>query len=454
MSLFHPIHHTFAPLADAKQRRRALALSYLPWRYKRGPYEEKLRTALEEKFHAKAFLFSTGREALFAFLRSIPANPGDEVIVQGYTCVVVPNAIHGAGLTPIYCDIERDTLNLDCDALEMLITPKTRAIICQHTFGIPADAKRLREICDRTGILLIEDCAHVIPDEAGPKEIGEFGDALLLSFGRDKAISGITGGAIVSRVASANATLERIWKHAHDLSFFTILRLLEYPNIYGWAKLFYGLGMGKLSLVLHAKIGALRPILTTQEKHGRMKRTLHRMPDVCAALALEQLGRLPELNDHRRMLTKFFCEEGRKRNWPMLQGICHGWFDGEMVAKQERSSLRDISGNRLRTIQPSTHPTIFPPLQKFPLFTKGAETIRRALKSRNIHLHDGWTSCVVCPASVNLPDTGYELGNDPAAEAVCEDILSLPTHPTMTMRQAEELVESLDPLLQKEDHIE
>ncbi|MBI3619064.1 aminotransferase class I/II-fold pyridoxal phosphate-dependent enzyme [Candidatus Peregrinibacteria bacterium] len=440
MSLFSPIHHTFAPLADARLRRCARALSYLPWRYKRGPYSEKLRRALEEKFGGRAFLFSTGREALFAFLQSIPSKPGDEVIIQSYTCVVVPNAIHAAGLKTVYCDIERDTLSLDCEEIEVLITPKTCAIICQHTFGIPADTKRLREICDRHGILLIEDCAHVIPDETGPRDIGTEGDALLLSFGRDKAISGITGGAIISRVASANPTLERMAKHAHDLSFFTILRLLEYPNIYGWAKLFYGLGMGKFSLFLHSKIGALRPILTSDEKHGRMRTVLHRIPDVCAALALEQLERLRELNDHRRMLTKFFLEEGKKRRWPMLHCFCPGervepWTEAKL------STLRRAQGDNLIVVQES-------PLQKFPLFVRGAEKIRRALKKKNIHLHDGWTGCVVCPASVHLPDTGYEMGNDLAAEAVCEEILSLPTHPTMSLKQAKELVEALDHLLQ------
>ncbi|MBI3619066.1 hypothetical protein HY213_03480 [Candidatus Peregrinibacteria bacterium] len=61
----------------------------------------------------------------------------------------------------------------------------------------------------------------------------------------------------------------------------------------------------------------------------------------------------------------------------------------------------------------------------------------------------GWTGCVVCPASVHLPDTSYELGNDPAAEALCEEILSLPTHPTMTTKQAKELVDALDLVLQK-----
>jgi dTDP-4-amino-4,6-dideoxygalactose transaminase len=87
------------------------------------------------------------------------------------------------------------------------------------------------------------------------------------------------------------------------------------------------------------------------------------------------------------------------------------------------------------------------PLQKFPLFIGSAQSIRAILKKENMHLDDGWTNCVVCPDSVSLPDAGYEWGADPKAEAACKQILSLPTHPTMTLMQAETLSRRLDTLL-------
>ena len=191
------IHHTFGPLADRTQRGLAFKLLFQPWKWQEGPAREELRTKLAQHFGMQAFLFANGREGLLALLRSLKLSTDGEVIVQGYTCVVVPNAIEAAGCTTIYADIERDTLNLDCDAVEAAITPKTRAVICQHTFGIPSDTTRLREICDKHSLILIEDCAHVIPDNKGPSSIGKHGDAVLLSFGRDKAISGVTGGAVL-----------------------------------------------------------------------------------------------------------------------------------------------------------------------------------------------------------------------------------------------------------------
>jgi dTDP-4-amino-4,6-dideoxygalactose transaminase len=86
-------------------------------------------------------------------------------------------------------------------------------------------------------------------------------------------------------------------------------------------------------------------------------------------------------------------------------------------------------------------------MQKFPMFTKGADAIRTTLKKMNIHLSDGWCGCVICPESADPRDAGYEPGLDPSAESVGEQILSLPTHPTMSKKQAILLATILDPLL-------
>src|SRR3954470_3594270 len=121
MSIFRPIHHTFAPLADREQRMRAVRMSYALPRLKRGRSQEKLAREIGTALGGTTFLFGSGREGLLAILQSLKLTPGEEVIVQGYTCVVVPNAIKAAGMVPVYCDIEKDTLNLDVDALQNAI---------------------------------------------------------------------------------------------------------------------------------------------------------------------------------------------------------------------------------------------------------------------------------------------------------------------------------------------
>ena len=272
-------------------------------------------------------------------------------------------------------------------------------------------------ICDEARIPLIEDCAHVIPDTAGPEMIGTTGDFVLLSFGRDKAISGVTGGAIISRRMDVSNRLQKLELHARDLSLFQIKRFLLYPLIYAVARPFYGIWIGKAFLKLCSILRLLPSIVTSEEKTGQQSPTLHRLPNACAALALSQLKHLQEINDHRRTLTRFYLEQCAKHGWPVLHGI----------------------GSDL-------------PLQKFPMFIPGAEKIRQSLKKKNIHLHDGWTGCVICPSSVDPSTLGYRDGDDPRAEEVCEQIFCLPTHLTMTLCDAETLISALNHELRIKNH--
>ncbi len=380
----------------------------------RGSSSVGLKHALRERLKGEPILFSSGRESIFAVLKALKVSAGEEVIIQGYTCVVVPNAIHAAGAVPIYADIHRETLNIDTDTVAALITPRTRAIICQHTFGIPANVKRLREICDKHHLALIEDMAHVIPDAKVPCEIGKYGDALIVSFGRDKAISGVSGGGVIARdpyLAKALVELERTAVHR---SWWEVAKLLEYPSrMYSIVRRLSGVPAVFRPVVKTMNmLGLMTPVLTAKEKKGAMVPILHKLPNACAALALYSLSKLEQLNEHRRMLTLYYIRHGEKHRWPMLKGVS--------------ASM---------------------PLQKFPLFVHDAKKKRALLKKDNIHLDDGWTGCVICPEGVDLSEADYHAGSDPKAEAASEQIFSLPTHPTMTVYQAERLVRKIDELL-------
>ena len=91
-----PIHHTFGPLVTREQWKLAFQLQFEPWRWHKGPEIEEFRSELSHNFGASVSLFATGRDALLAVLRSLDLSTGDEVIIQAYTCVVVPNAVHAA----------------------------------------------------------------------------------------------------------------------------------------------------------------------------------------------------------------------------------------------------------------------------------------------------------------------------------------------------------------------
>ncbi len=414
MSFFSPIHQSFAPLGNSAQRRLAFLCALQPWRYRNNGDVRRLEEALGKKYSADAITFGSGRESMLALLRALKLEPGSEVIEQGYTCIVMPNAVHAAGLVTTYADIEKDTLNFDLDSLKDAITAKSKMIVSQNTFGIPADTKAIREICNEHHLFMLEDCAHILPDSKGPSAIGTLGDAMLVSFARDKAISGVSGGAIITRDATLAAALREEQAKATPETLWKIFALLQYPLVYAIARPLYAMKIGKAFLLMAAKLKLLVPTITQREKEGDMPKVVHTMPGACAVLAFQQLQNLQHINDHRRMLTNVYLDFGRSHNWPLLTGIESGM-----------------------------------PLQKFPIFTRGAEAIRKHLKTRNIHLADGWQGCVICPESADPKDAGYEMGSDPAAESAGEQIMTLPTHPTMTKKQALELCTLLDPLISK-----
>ncbi len=407
-----PIHHTFAPHVDRRFLLQTLRLLLQPWRWRTGSDTELLRAALAQQFNGECALFGSGRESLLALLRAMHVHAGQEVIVQGFTCVAIPNAIAAAGALPVYVDIDPQTLNLDCDAVAAAITPRTRMVIAQHTFGIPADMERLRALCDTHGLFLLEDCAHALPDARDTSGIGRLGDGMLLSFGREKAISGVSGGAMICRKPDVAQALRQEEERAVGWSIISVLQLLLYPLLYAKAKLLWHVGLGRVTLKASQLLGLMPQIYTPEEKLGHMSPILHSLPNACAALALGELGRLQAINDRRRTLTALYLQACADHGWGVLRGI--------------RGDLA---------------------LQKYPLFTERAFAVRAQLKTQNIYLDDGWTGCVVCPSSVRPEDAQYEEGCDPHAESIGTSILSLPTHPTMTEAQARRLVATLAPLL-------
>ncbi|MEU8243041.1 DegT/DnrJ/EryC1/StrS family aminotransferase [Actinoplanes missouriensis] len=104
-----------------------------------------------------------GRVALHAILEGLGAGPGDEVVVQAYTCAAVVEPLLRLGVQPVYADISRDTFGLDPERLPALLTRHTRAIVAQHTFGIPAPMAAITAIGRERGIPVIEDSAHMTP---------------------------------------------------------------------------------------------------------------------------------------------------------------------------------------------------------------------------------------------------------------------------------------------------
>ncbi|MCA1928241.1 MAG: aminotransferase class I/II-fold pyridoxal phosphate-dependent enzyme, partial [Calditerrivibrio sp.] len=142
----------------------------------------------------KVFTFFKGRVALYAILKSMGIGDKDEVILPGFTCVVVPNAISYTGAIPVYVDIDIKNFNIDVDKIEEKISKNTKAIIAQHTFGIPAEMDEIKKLCKKYNLFLIEDACHCLGSKYKGEELGTIGDASFFSSQWSKPITTGLGG--------------------------------------------------------------------------------------------------------------------------------------------------------------------------------------------------------------------------------------------------------------------
>lgn len=146
--------------------------------------------------HALAVTSCTG--ALHMSLLALGIGPGDEVITTAMTFVATATAIMEAGAAPVFVDVESDTGNIDADLVRAAITPRTKAILPVHLYGLMCDMRRLRAIADEHGLALIEDAAHCIEGRREGVAPGQLGDTACFSFFATKNMTCGEGGAIVT----------------------------------------------------------------------------------------------------------------------------------------------------------------------------------------------------------------------------------------------------------------
>ena len=144
--------------------------------------------------HVLAVTSCTG--AMHMALMALGIGPGDEVITTAMSFIATATAILEAGATPVFVDVERDTGNIDPAAAAAAITPRTRAILPVHLYGLMCDMRRLRALADRHGLVIIEDCAHCIEGERAGLRPGDVSQAACYSFFATKNLTCGEGGAL------------------------------------------------------------------------------------------------------------------------------------------------------------------------------------------------------------------------------------------------------------------
>lgn len=146
-----------------------------------------------------AALTPTGTAALEMACILLDIGPGDEVIVPSFTFTSTANVVATRGATPVFVDIQPDTLNILVSEVAAAITPRTKAVIIVHYAGNPSDIDAINKICLSHGIVLIEDAAHAIHASYKSKHIGSTSPICCFSFHETKNIQCGEGGALLLR---------------------------------------------------------------------------------------------------------------------------------------------------------------------------------------------------------------------------------------------------------------
>jgi dTDP-4-amino-4,6-dideoxygalactose transaminase len=163
-----------------------------------GPFTRKASALLEQSLGVSKVLLTTSCThalEMFAFLLEI--QPGDEVILPSFTFVSTVNAFVLRGAKPVFADVRPDTLNMDENRLEALVTPRTRAIIPVHYAGVGCEMDAILEIARRHNVAVVEDNAHGLFGKYKGKYLGTFGALAAQSFHETKNFTCGEGGALL-----------------------------------------------------------------------------------------------------------------------------------------------------------------------------------------------------------------------------------------------------------------
>lgn len=368
----------------------AFAVMCTPWTWRCGLALDQVRGWFRKQYGVDSVaLFQSGRVALYEVLKSFGIGTGDEVIIQAFTCVAVYNSVSWTGATAVFSDID-DSLNISPKDTEALITKKTKAIIVQHTFGNPADMTALAALSKKYNILLIEDCAHALGATWKGKPVGSFGDAACFSFGRDKAVSSVWGGAAIIREKNAALRLRQKEEAYPYPSGTWIFQQLLHPILFSLILPLYQSGLGKAMVAFFVWAHVIsKPVDPREYTGGFPKEYLHRYPNALAQLLIPQLQRLDESVALRQQASTEYARslDSLYRQIPIRTGAS---------------------------------------LLRYPVYCTNRDVVYQQAK-RNGVLLGTWYSHVVDPKAVDLTAIGYTVGQCPKAEYAAANILNIPT---------------------------
>lgn len=242
---------------------------------------------------SEAVVVSNGTAALHAMMAALEIGPGDEVIVPALTFAATANAVIYQGGTPVFADINRDTLLIDVADAAARITPRTRAIVGVDYAGQPCDWGALRAVSDRHGLALLADGCHALGATLGGRPVGALADMTAFSFHPVKHVATGEGGAVSTSDPDLAERMRRFRSHGISRT------AAERAALGTWSYEMVSLGYN------------------------------YRLSDMQCVLGTSQLRKLPRFLSRRRSLAGRYQEAwtGRADVVPLalLPGRAHAW---------------------------------------------------------------------------------------------------------------------------------
>lgn len=185
-------------LPDIKDYEREIEEIFLSkWLTNMGQKHNELEGKLKDVLKVpNTSLFNNGTIALLTALKAMNLPYDSEVITTPFTFAATPHCVVWNGCKPVFCDIEPNTMTIDADKIESLITPNTSAILGVHVYGFPCNVEKIDKIAKKHNLKVIYDGAHTFSTEINSTGIGNFGDITMFSFHATKLFNTIEGGCL------------------------------------------------------------------------------------------------------------------------------------------------------------------------------------------------------------------------------------------------------------------
>lgn len=355
--------------------------------------------------------FFRGRVAQHAILKALRLGPGDEVAVQAFTCVALPAPVLMLGAKPLYIDIDPTSYNVNLGHLSASITKRTKAVIVQHTFGIPAEMDPIVEISRRWGAAVVEDCCHTLASAYKGKTVGSFGAASFTSHRWGKPIVLGAGGTARVRGEDLCVRFHEVCVTSQNTPRAKVLQvLIEYlahenllrPSMFWIVRDIFRM-LSRRKVVM--------PTFDEHELRGLMVDAGRRIPEVHRRWLVRRLIKLNQNTAHRRA-----------------------------VANRYGQTLKGL-GAQTFSIEEYMDPVFL----RYPFLVNDKPRLLQKARERRIELGDWFVSAVHPLLSPDdLKRVGYEIGSCPVAEAVAQTVVTLPIHKGITQRYVEKTINFLD----------